>query len=108
MNIGRRLFDTWFFLYGHCHSVANREAKTLSFTPELAEFVDARVKSGRYQSVSEVVRAGLRLLQDRELQYEQQRAAIALGAKQLDRGEVIDGQEFFARLQAKHNSLVNE
>jgi antitoxin ParD1/3/4 len=35
-------------------------------TPELEHFARDRVNSGRYSSVSEVVRDGLRLLQDQE------------------------------------------
>ena len=34
----------------------------ISLTPELEEFVESRVKSGHYQTTSEVMRAGLRLL----------------------------------------------
>jgi antitoxin ParD1/3/4 len=41
----------------------------VSLTPELARFAETCVRSGRYNSVSEVARAGMRLLQ----QVEQQR-----------------------------------
>ena len=35
---------------------------TVSLTPDLRRFIEAQVASGRYQTASEVVRAGLRLL----------------------------------------------
>ena len=35
---------------------------TVSLTPELRRFIEAQVASGRDQTASEVVRAGLRLL----------------------------------------------
>ena len=40
--------------------------KNISLTPELNAFIDARVESGLYESASEVVREGLRLLRHRE------------------------------------------
>ena len=43
-----------------------RRVVTVSLTPELHAFVRALVSSGRYGSVSEVTRAGLRLLQREE------------------------------------------
>jgi antitoxin ParD1/3/4 len=36
----------------------------VSLTPELEEFVSAKVQSGRYNSASEAVREALRLLED--------------------------------------------
>ena len=40
-----------------------RHSLNVSLTPELVGFIAAQVKSGRYQTASEVVRAGLRLLE---------------------------------------------
>ena len=40
-----------------------RASLNVSLTLEFAAYIADRVASGRYQSVSEVVRAGLRLLQ---------------------------------------------
>ena len=44
-----------------------------------ATFVDAQLASGRFASTSEVVRAGLRLLEEHELKLETLRNALAEG-----------------------------
>lgn len=44
----------------------HRTTKNISLTPELGDYVDQAVASGEYQTASEVVRAGLRLLRARE------------------------------------------
>lgn len=79
--------------------MANRENISVSFTPHQADFLASCVASGRYQSASEVVREGLRLLEDqhqrRQAELERARALIREGASQLERGEVVDGDTFF-------------
>jgi antitoxin ParD1/3/4 len=84
--------------YSRCEDPVN-----ISLTPELEQMVDDRVKSGRYASASEVIREGLRLLEEQE-QLKQQRLAdvrrkIDRGIEQLDRGEGIPGAEARARLR---------
>ncbi|MCA8953597.1 MAG: type II toxin-antitoxin system ParD family antitoxin [Planctomycetes bacterium] len=72
---------------------------SVSFTPHQAEFLAACVASGRYQSASEVVREGLRLLEDqqrrRNAELDRARGLIREGAAQLDRGSVVDSDTFF-------------
>jgi antitoxin ParD1/3/4 len=46
---------------------------------ELAEFIDRQIAKGRYGSSSEMVRAGLRLLEENETRLETLRAALAAG-----------------------------
>jgi antitoxin ParD1/3/4 len=74
----------------------------VSLTPELEQFVHAKVKSGRYLSASEVVREALRLLEERdrlrEIQLQTLREKIAIGIEQSDRGELFDGEEVFQEL----------
>lgn len=41
-------------------------SQDVSLTPEQGQFVRAQMTSGRHQTVSEVVRDGLRLLQERD------------------------------------------
>ncbi|TWA72719.1 antitoxin ParD1/3/4 [Azospirillum brasilense] len=45
--------------------MSRRINQSISLTPELGRFVQTLVASGRYQTASEVVREGLRLLQER-------------------------------------------
>jgi antitoxin ParD1/3/4 len=46
--------------------MAVRKSICISITPELDRFIGAQVASGRYQTASEVFRAGLSLLERRE------------------------------------------
>jgi len=59
----------------------------VSLTPELAAFVEAVVKSGRYGSASEAVREGLRLLQEREAKFLRLKRDIEDGLASGDAGE---------------------
>lgn len=75
----------------------------ISLTPELERLVEERVKSGRYATASEVIREGLRLLEEQE-ELKQQRLAdvrrkIDRGLDQLDKGLGIPGSEARARLR---------
>lgn len=66
------------------------------------QFVDELVKRGDYQSNSEVIREGLRLLKEREeLRRERLRREIAIGADQLDRGDVIEADAAFNAIREK-------
>lgn len=77
----------------------------VSLTPELERMVQEKVSSGMYNSASEVIREALRLFQDRDelrqLRLEELRKEIAIGIQRADRGEVIDGEEVFARLRER-------
>jgi len=79
--------------------MAQRENISVSFTPHQAGFLVACVASGRYQTTSEVVREGIRLLEERherrEAELARMRGLIAEGVAQLDRGEVVEGEAFF-------------
>jgi antitoxin ParD1/3/4 len=82
--------------------MAVRTSLNVSLTPELERFVQERVASGRYQTASEVVREGLRLLElqerDREAAHEALKAKLKRGAAQAERGDVVDGEEFVEKL----------
>ena len=51
----------------------------VSLTKELEAFVERAVASGRYGSASEAVRAGLRLLEEREAKFEALKRDIQVG-----------------------------
>ncbi len=75
----------------------------ISLPPDLEEWVKAKVQSGQYNSVSEVIHYGLYLLQDqdtlRQIKLERLRKDIAAGVEAAERGEVapLDVDDIIAR-----------
>ncbi len=63
----------------------------VSLTPELEEMVSRKVESGLYNSASEVIREGLRLLKEqddlRRMRQEEVRREVLKGYEQAQRGE---------------------
>jgi antitoxin ParD1/3/4 len=63
----------------------------VSLTPELEEMVNRKVKSGLYNSASEVIREGLRRLQEEDelknLRREELRREILKGMEQMRNGQ---------------------
>ena len=62
----------------------------ISLTPELERLVTDKVKSGMYQTSSEVIREGLRLLKERDERLQSLRNDIRSGFEAIDRGEFSD------------------
>jgi putative addiction module CopG family antidote len=66
----------------------------LSLPPELQQFADRQLASGKYASMDEILLAGLQALVDRERIYqgrfEELRSEVLLGAEEAERGELLD------------------
>jgi len=81
----------------------------VNLTPELETLIHNKVKSGRYNSASEVVRDALRLFEQRErireLQIQELRHKINQGWSSLKRGQWVDGEEFFKGLEREEQDL---
>ncbi len=77
--------------------------------PVFDQFVADLLKTGFYQSQSEVVREGLRLLKEREefkeVRLDELRRKIQEGVAAADRGELVDGPEALRRVRARRNPV---
>jgi len=67
----------------------------------LAKFVTDLVATGRYHSKSEVLREGVRLIQERETRLAALDASIARGVADADAGRVKSTSQVFDRLESK-------
>jgi antitoxin ParD1/3/4 len=76
----------------------------MAISAELGEnleaVVDDLVKNGRYHSKSEVLREGVRLVQEREAALRRLDEALDRGLADADAGRVYPAEEVFAELEA--------
>lgn len=74
---------------------------SIALNDHFADFIDASVASGRYGSASDVVRAGLRLLEAEEAHLARLRAALAEGEAS-GPATALDLDDFLAAKHAEH------
>lgn len=72
---------------------------SISLDEHFSEYIAAEVRSGRYRSASEVVRAGLRLLEDQETRMAALRSALIAGERSGE-PEEFDFDAFIAEKKA--------
>lgn len=84
----------------------------INLTPELESLVQKKVKSGRYNSASEVVRDALRLFEDheriREARLQSLRRRIEEGWTEAEQGDVVDGIDFFRQLEKEEKASLRK
>ena len=86
----------------------------VSLTPELEKMIHEKVTSGMYQSASEVVREGLRLLKEqddiRKMRLEALRKEIVIGTNQLNNGDFTtysSGKEVVEKIKTEGRQQID-
>ena len=88
-------------------SAADKRSFTLPV--EQSSYIDALVASGAYASASEVIRAGIRALQERDGAVERwlrEDVAAAYDAMKADPSRGIPAEDVFAAVRARHAERV--
>ena len=74
---------------------------SISLGDHFASFIDDQVQAGRYGSASEVIRAGLRLLEEHEAKVRALQEALIAG-EESGPPAPFDNETFLKRMRAKH------
>lgn len=74
---------------------------SVSLGNHYSEFVNTQVQAGRYGTVSEVLRAGLRLLEEQEIKLRTLQAALIAG-EESGTPATFDSEAFLKRMRDKH------
>ena len=90
------IFNTLTFRYKH---MARNTSVTLG--DHFEAFITSKIEQGRFQSVSEAVRAGLRKLEEDEARLDELRTRLQAGENS-PRTENFDSGEFLKKLHKKH------
>jgi len=81
-------------------------ASSVDLGSQLEKFVSGLISSGRYNSKSEVLREGLRLLQEREQRLAVLDQALDRGLAAAKAGRTRPAEEVFDRLEAKYRRMA--
>ncbi|MGV1988765.1 type II toxin-antitoxin system ParD family antitoxin [Agrobacterium sp. 22-221-1] len=73
---------------------------------QLESYIQQLVDTGRYGSKSEVLREGVRLVQDRETKLAALDASIMRGLADADAGRTKPASDVFDRLEAKYRAMA--
>jgi antitoxin ParD1/3/4 len=85
--------------------MAKISKRTFSLPAEQAAYIDAKVDGGAYASASEVVRAGLRALQERDAAFERwlsEEVAPTYDAMKANPKRGLSGRSVFAEARARY------
>lgn len=74
---------------------------SVSLGDHFTSFIDSQVQAGRYGSASDVVRAGLRMLEEHEVRVSALREALIAG-EESGPARPFDGEAFLARMHEAH------
>ena len=75
---------------------------------QLEGYIQQLVDTGRYGSKSEVLREGVRLVQDRETRLAALDASIMRGVADAEAGRTNAGSDVFDRLEAKYRAMADK
>lgn len=75
---------------------------------QLESYIQQLVDAGRYGSKSEVLREGVRLIQDRETRLAALDASIMRGIADANAGRTKPASEVFDRLEAKYRAMAEQ
>ncbi len=83
-------------------------ASSAQLGDRLEAYVSDLVKNGRYNSRSEVLREGVRLVEEREKRLASLDAAITRGLADVAAGRVTPAEDVEARLTAKYRKMAED
>ena len=86
--------------------MARNQNTSVSLGEHFSQFIAGQVEAGRYSSASDVVRAGLRLLEEHEAKLTALRRAIDEGEASGYPDEPFDFDAFLGRMRREHAPKV--
>ena len=84
----------------------------ITLKPDQEKLIRAKVNSGKYTTIDEVITEALQLLDERDKRYQQwleeTRQQVSVGLAQLDRGEGIESQTVINHLKERIKADKNQ